>query len=105
MEHLTLEDITPERLASARHLHVASVFLQPALLPRTGALFRRAKEAGISRNRFILQALERAVEEQDSWDPAFFARLQRIGPDEAKAVDEMLVDIMASRRSKPPLEL
>ncbi len=48
MEHLTLEDLTPERLASARHLHFSSVFLQPGLRRRTAALFRRAKEAGMT---------------------------------------------------------
>ena len=48
MEHLTLEDLTPERLASARHLHLSSVFLQPGLQRRVAGLFRRAKEAGMT---------------------------------------------------------
>jgi sugar/nucleoside kinase (ribokinase family) len=48
MEDLTLEDVTPERLASARHLHFSSVFLQPGLRRRTAALFRLAKEAGMT---------------------------------------------------------
>ena len=48
MAHLALEDITPEHLASARHLHFASVFLQPGLQSRTAALFRRAREAGMT---------------------------------------------------------
>jgi sugar/nucleoside kinase (ribokinase family) len=48
MEHLTLEDVTPDRLASAGHLHFASVFLQPSLARRTAALFHRAKEAGMT---------------------------------------------------------
>ena len=48
MEHLTLEDLTPEHLASARHLHFSSVFLQPGLGRRAAALFRRAKEAGMT---------------------------------------------------------
>jgi len=65
----------------------------------------RAKEAGISRNRFILQALERAVGEQDAWNPAFFAQLRRAGAAEAEVVDQMMADIVASRRSKPPIDL
>jgi sugar/nucleoside kinase (ribokinase family) len=48
MEDLTLEDLTPERLASARHLHFSSVFLQPGLRRSAAALFRRAKEAGMT---------------------------------------------------------
>jgi sugar/nucleoside kinase (ribokinase family) len=48
MEHLTLEDITPERLSTARHLHFASVFLQPGLARSTADLFRRAKRAGMT---------------------------------------------------------
>jgi sugar/nucleoside kinase (ribokinase family) len=48
MEHLTLEDITKERLLTARHLHFASVFLQPGLKHRVRDLFRRAKEAGMT---------------------------------------------------------
>lgn len=48
MEHLTPEDVTLERLASARHLHFASVFLQPGLARSTAELFRRAKEAGMT---------------------------------------------------------
>jgi sugar/nucleoside kinase (ribokinase family) len=48
MEHLTLEDVTPESLASAGHLHFASVFLQPGLARQAAALFRRAKEAGMT---------------------------------------------------------
>jgi sugar/nucleoside kinase (ribokinase family) len=48
MELLTLEDLTPDRLASASHLHFASVFLQPGLAHRTAALFRRAREAGMT---------------------------------------------------------
>lgn len=48
MDHLTFEDIAPEHLASARHLHFASVFLQPGLKSQTASLFRRAREAGMT---------------------------------------------------------
>src|SRR5262249_6954778 len=48
MEHLTLADVTAGHLASARHLHVSSVFLQPGLAPDMATLFRRAREAGMS---------------------------------------------------------
>jgi sugar/nucleoside kinase (ribokinase family) len=48
MAQLTLADCTPERLGSARHLHFASVFLQPGLRPDVQLLFRRAKELGLT---------------------------------------------------------
>lgn len=48
MEHLALPDIATDRLRTARHLHFASVFLQPGLRNDVGALFRRAKECGLT---------------------------------------------------------
>jgi sugar/nucleoside kinase (ribokinase family) len=48
MEHLTLADITPERLATARHLHFASAFLQPGLRPDLVQLFAMAKGCGLT---------------------------------------------------------
>jgi sugar/nucleoside kinase (ribokinase family) len=45
MEHLRLEDVTREHLASARHLHLSSVFLQPGIAPDVATLFRRARDA------------------------------------------------------------
>ncbi len=47
MEHLTLGD-AEAHLGSARHLHFASVFLQPGLRASTAALFRRARAAGMT---------------------------------------------------------
>lgn len=48
MEHLELDDLTTGRLQSARHLHFASVFLQPGIRRDVGSLFKRAKEAGLT---------------------------------------------------------
>lgn len=48
MEELSVEEITDQALDSARHLHVSSVFLQPRLKPGLPALFRRAKELGLT---------------------------------------------------------
>ena len=48
MAHLTLEDVTVGRLRTARHLHFASAFLQPGLFRDVAALFRRAKDAGLT---------------------------------------------------------
>lgn len=48
MAHLTLEDVNQDRLRRARHLHFASVFLQPGLRRDVGALFQRAKACGLT---------------------------------------------------------
>lgn len=51
-------DITDELLDSARHLHVSSVFLQPALKPGLVKLFRRARQKGLTTSL------------DPQWDPA-----------------------------------
>lgn len=48
MEYLSGSDISDRHLNTARHLHVSSVFLQPALKPDLVNLFRRAKQAGLT---------------------------------------------------------
>jgi len=48
MEHLSLPDITIDHLKSCRHLHFASVFLQPGLRKDVGVLFQLAKDCGLT---------------------------------------------------------
>ena len=48
MNELTAEEITDEMLSSAVHLHVSSVFLQPALRPALADLFKRARHLGLT---------------------------------------------------------
>jgi sugar/nucleoside kinase (ribokinase family) len=48
MAEFCYEDIDREYAFSARHLHVASFFLQPALRPNIGRLFREAKQKGLT---------------------------------------------------------
>ena len=48
MSALKAEDIPDSLLHSARHIHVASYFLQTALQPGLVQLFRRARELGLS---------------------------------------------------------
>lgn len=45
---LQADDISDALLASARHLHVSSFYLQRRLRPHLGALFARARDAGLS---------------------------------------------------------
>jgi sugar/nucleoside kinase (ribokinase family) len=48
MNELCLEDITIETLSAARHMHFSSCFLQPGIRPDLVALFRLAKELGLT---------------------------------------------------------
>jgi sugar/nucleoside kinase (ribokinase family) len=48
MEHLTLNDISEEAILSAKHLHFSSYFLQPGLQKDIVALFKMAKEKGLT---------------------------------------------------------
>ena len=48
MEQLTLDDISKESLAQAKHLHFSSYFLQPGLQSQIATLFRQAKELGLT---------------------------------------------------------
>lgn len=58
MHELKAYDITNEMLASAKHLHVSSIFLQPALKPGLTDLFKRAKQSGLTTSL------------DTQWDPA-----------------------------------
>jgi sugar/nucleoside kinase (ribokinase family) len=48
ISQLRFEDIDLNYLASARHFHMSSLFLQRELLPRVPELFRRMKDAGLT---------------------------------------------------------
>ncbi|MBS1747640.1 MAG: carbohydrate kinase family protein [Bacteroidetes bacterium] len=48
MNELNENDITDAMLSNAKHLHVSSMFLQPALKPGLPKLFKRAKDLGLT---------------------------------------------------------
>ncbi|MEO8582417.1 MAG: carbohydrate kinase family protein [Flavitalea sp.] len=48
MNELCCENITDQMLEEATHLHVSSIFLQPALKPGLENLFRRARQKGLT---------------------------------------------------------
>lgn len=58
MDFLVERDITDEMLASAKHLHVSSFYLQDGLRPGCEALFERAQAAGMTTSL------------DTQWDPA-----------------------------------
>ena len=68
------------------------------------AVDRRARQLGLSRNRFIRQALERDVARETEWSPGFLEKFTPLAPEDARAVDDMLEAILTSRRSKRPPE-
>lgn len=79
-----------------------SVHLPKALLI---AVDRKARALKISRNRLIVQALEREVTRDSQWPPDFFERLASIEPGVREAADQMLEGILSGRRSKKPVAL
>ena len=66
---------------------------------------RRARALGVSRNRLIVRALERAVNERSGWAPEFFERLRSVDHATATAVEDLLADVKQARRSKLPRDL
>jgi predicted transcriptional regulator len=66
------------------------------------AVDRRARALRISRNRLIVRALERELDQAASWSPGFFEAVREVGPGTAETVDEMILAIRKRRSSKKP---
>jgi sugar/nucleoside kinase (ribokinase family) len=62
MNELSEADITDAMLQNARHLHVSSVFIQPALKPGLTKLFKRAKQFGLT------TSLDPQWDSYEQWD-------------------------------------
>ena len=69
------------------------------------AVDRRARSLRVSRNRFIVRAVERELTRDDEWSPGFFEALERIEPGDVRALGEMLEEIQSRRSSKKPVRL
>ena len=72
--------------------------------PLLAAVDRKARELRISRNRLIVRALEREVNDGE-WSPTFLERLMDTDQQLEAAVDEMSTAIRHGRRSKSPVKL
>ncbi len=59
---------------------------------------KRAGALRLSRSGFIARALERALESQDEWSPAFLQALDTLTP--VEGVEELFAKLGESRRSK-----
>lgn len=64
VSELRFEDLDLNYLASARHFHMSSLFLQRELLPHVPELFRRMKSAGLT------TSLDTNDDPDDRWDSA-----------------------------------
>ena len=81
-----------------------TIHLSPELL---NAVDRTARGLAMSRNRYIVRALERAVQTETGWSADFVERLEaaRADPEIQRAADEMRAAIEANRMSKAPPKL
>lgn len=70
------------------------------------AVDRRARTLKVSRNKLIVQALEREIRTSEAdWPDGFFERLEGASPSLVDTVNEMEDAILAARRSKGPPNL
>jgi metal-responsive CopG/Arc/MetJ family transcriptional regulator len=69
--------------------------------PLLEAVDRKARALRISRNRLIVRALERELAIGSDWSPGFFEQLGMVAPETVAAVDELLIAVRQSRKSKP----
>lgn len=63
----------------------------------------RANSLNLSRNRFIVDTLEKALDDHTSWSPEFLEFLRNAPPLESD--DNFMESIYVNRRSKAPLVL
>lgn len=83
MEHLTMNDISEEAISSAKHLHFSSYFLQPGMRQDIAALFKMAKEKGLT------TSLDIQWDPNEKWDFNYKEVLQLVDiflPNEQEAL-------------------
>jgi len=73
--------------------------------PLLEAVDRKARALKVSRDRLIVQALERELAPRADWSPGFFEQLSAVDSETAAAVDELLASVRQVRTSKPPRAL
>lgn len=83
-----------------KYIMPTSVHIPTALLKEVD---QKAQALNISRNRLIIQALERDMKIGPNWSPEFFTTLARGDADVAQAAAEMLDAITEQRHSKEPV--
>ena len=101
---MTKQSLTQDRIYSYSIGMVTTVHLPPDLLE---SVDRRAQDLGVSRNRFIIRTLAKAIEEDIAWSSAFLDSLRSAAADTAshEEVEELLRIISSRRSSKMPPKL
>lgn len=92
------------RLNAAAHPIYSNIVMPTSIHipePLLGAVDRRARQLKMSRNRFIVRALEKEIAGEATWSPGFFERLADVTPGDAVEVDEMEQAIRSARTGKP----
>ena len=81
-----------------------TVHLSPTLLH---SVDHRATDLGISRNRYIVRALEQALETETRWSAQFKEELEaaRSDAEGQQVLEDMRAAISAGRTRKAPLDL
>lgn len=81
MEHHGADDVDPDLLRRAKHLHISSVFLQPALKYNLTKLLRKAKSCGLT------TSLDTQWDPAEKWDldlPSILPYVDVFLPNEAE---------------------
>ncbi len=75
-----------------------TIHIPPELLE---AVDSRARAEGVSRNRFILRALQSTLEREARWSPGFLVELRRpLSKSDSEAVDSMVSNVISKRSNK-----
>jgi len=97
ISELRFEDIDLDYLASARHFHMSSLFLQRELLPHVPELFRRMKAAGLT------TSLDTNDDPEDRWDGGLAEILPHVDillPNEREAMKIAAADDLETALSR-----
>jgi sugar/nucleoside kinase (ribokinase family) len=83
MDELTIDDVKPDYLRNARHLHLSSYYLQDGIRKDCPALFKRAKDLGLT------TSLDTNWDPEEKWGEEIFAVLKHVDvflPNHAEAL-------------------
>ena len=65
---------------------------------------QRAKALGVSRNRFIVDALRNVFADNEGWSPGFICALDAVEPSLVADVNAMEREVVKRRKSKAAVE-
>ena len=84
------------------HNMPTTVHIPPELLRK---IDERAKALKVSRNRFVIKALQQALISDDAWSSDLIEALEDVKASDIETVDEMLEAVVSGRTSKKPVSL